>query len=81
MLEKVVFISGDVGLEGLGLSEPDRDIFVNEVSVVFHGAAMLKMDADLKRAINVNTLGALRMLKLAEEMKKLEVMSKNSLIL
>ncbi|XP_065216399.1 putative fatty acyl-CoA reductase CG5065 [Planococcus citri] len=72
ILNKVVFISGDVGEEGIGLSDEDRDVLIDDVSIVFHGAAILKMDADLRSAINVNTVGTIRMLDLAQKMKKLE---------
>ena len=73
MLEKIIFVSGDVGEEGIGLSDPDRDMLINEVSVIFHSAAILKMDASLKTAVNVNTIGTVRMLDMAAKMKKLEV--------
>ncbi|XP_065216397.1 putative fatty acyl-CoA reductase CG5065 [Planococcus citri] len=72
ILDKVIFVSGDVGEEGMGLSSKDRELLIDEVSIVFHNAAILKMDADLRTAVNVNTLGTARMLDLAQKMKKLE---------
>ncbi|XP_065220769.1 putative fatty acyl-CoA reductase CG5065 [Planococcus citri] len=71
-LDKVVLITGDVGEEGIGLSDEDRDTLINEVSIIFHSAAVLKMDLDLRTAVNVNTVGAIRMLDVAAKMKKLE---------
>ena len=73
LLEKIVFINGDVGEEGLGLSDEERNILINEVSIVFHGAAVLKMDVDLRSAVNINTVGTARMLDLASQMKQLQV--------
>ncbi|XP_065213224.1 putative fatty acyl-CoA reductase CG5065 isoform X2 [Planococcus citri] len=72
VLEKVELISGDVGQEGIGLSDKDRNMLINKVSFIFHGAAILKMNADLRTAVNVNTTGTIRMLDLAQEMGKLE---------
>ncbi|XP_065216395.1 putative fatty acyl-CoA reductase CG5065 [Planococcus citri] len=72
VLDKVKFISGDVGEEGIGLSVKDRDMLIDEVSVVFHSAAVLKMDANLRTAVNVNTVGTARMLDVAQQMKRLE---------
>lgn len=73
ILEKVVLVAGDVGEENLALADADRAKLIDNVSIVFHGAAMLKMDADLKKAVNTNTEGTLRMLKLCREMKHLQV--------
>ncbi|XP_065217208.1 putative fatty acyl-CoA reductase CG5065 [Planococcus citri] len=72
VFEKVVLISGDVGEDGIGLSDLDRGILIDEVSVVFHSAAIIKMNMDLRTVLNVNTVGTARMLELAQQMKKLE---------
>lgn len=73
VLAKVVAIAGDVAEHNLGLSECDRETLISQVSVVFHSAAILKMDADLRSAINVNTSGTVRLLDLSLEMKNLQV--------
>ena len=70
----MVFVAGDVGEEEIGLSDKDHDMLIDEVSVVFHSAAILKMDANLRTAINVNTVGTIRMLDMALKMKKLQVL-------
>lgn len=67
-------IHGDIGEVNLGLSDEDKNFLINEISIVFHGAALLKMDASIKQAINVNTKGLIRMLDITKEMKKLIVM-------
>ncbi|XP_065208701.1 putative fatty acyl-CoA reductase CG5065 [Planococcus citri] len=72
IFQKVVLISGDVGEDRLGLSDKDRDMLIDQVSIIFHSAAILKMNADLRTAINVNTAGTIRMLELAQQVKKLE---------
>ncbi|XP_065212415.1 putative fatty acyl-CoA reductase CG5065 [Planococcus citri] len=72
ILAKVVLVSGDVGEEGLGLSDKDRKLLIDDVSVVFHSAAILKMNLDLRTAVTINTIGTIRMLDLARQMKKLQ---------
>ncbi|XP_065213070.1 putative fatty acyl-CoA reductase CG5065 [Planococcus citri] len=72
ILQKVVFVSGDVGEDKIGLSDVDYDMLVDQVSIIFHSAAILKMNSPLKTAINVNTVGTIRMLDMAQQMKKLE---------
>mgnify|MGYP000925289276 CR=1 FL=1 len=73
ILRKVVAVTGDVGNADLGLSLKDKRMLLNEVTVVFHVAATLKLDANLKDAINMNTEGTLRLLQLSCEMKNLVV--------
>lgn len=62
-----------MGEPNLGLSDWDRARLIDEVSIIFHSAAMLKMNASLKSVINVNTEGVLRMLDMAQQMKNLSV--------
>lgn len=73
IFEKVTVIAGDISAEGLDLSEKDRQKLIDEVNVVFHIAAVLNMDADLKSAVNTNCTGTLRLLHLCTEMKNLKV--------
>lgn len=72
-MEKITPISGDTALPDLGISDQDRCILIENTSIVIHSAALLRMDATLKDAINVNTEGTLRLLKLAAEMRNLMV--------
>ncbi|KAK7576751.1 hypothetical protein V9T40_013037 [Parthenolecanium corni] len=71
IFEKVAIIEGDLSEENNGISEKDKITILNEVSIIFHNAALLKMDASLREAINVNTKGTIRLLDIALEMKKL----------
>lgn len=66
-------MEGDIGLPGLGLSDVNKSILINEVSIVFNGAASLRLEADLKDAIRHNTTGTKYVLDVAMEMKKLVV--------
>lgn len=60
-------------MDGLDISESDRTELIKNVSVIFHCAANVRFDQPIKDAVNMNTLGTNRMLKLAEQMKLLKV--------
>lgn len=66
-------LQGDVLFEKLGLSESDIELLSNEVSVVFHFAATLKLEAPLKDNVNMNTCGTQRALDIVKKFKKLDV--------
>jgi len=44
-----------------------------KVSVVFHGAATLKLEANLKDAVEMNLAGTWRVIQVCKKMTKLEV--------
>lgn len=66
-------IQGDVLFENFGLSNADIEDLSKEISVVFHFAATLKLEAPLKDNVNMNTTGTLRALKVARKLKNLAV--------
>ncbi|KAF9804889.1 hypothetical protein SFRURICE_007792 [Spodoptera frugiperda] len=72
-LKKMKALQGDVLFEKLGLSESDIELLSNEVSVVFHFAATLKLEAPLKDNVNMNTCGTQRALDIVKKFKKLDV--------
>jgi thioester reductase-like protein len=72
MNEKIFPISGDLILEGLGISPEDRARIVNEVDLIINSAASVNFDDPLLDAIQINYFGCMRMLDLAKECKKLE---------
>lgn len=73
MISKIVVIQGDCSLVGLGISDEDRKIIVDKVTLIYHCAATIRFDEKLKRAVELNTRGTLEMIKLGLECKKLEV--------
>lgn len=73
-IEKIIPIAGELVIDNLGISGEDRKILINEINLVFHMAATLKLEGTLKDAINMNTAGTLRLLELCKEMKKLEAL-------
>lgn len=72
-MNKIRTIKGDVSQENLGMSEADQTLLAENVSVVFHCAANVRFDQQLKDAVNLNTLGTNRVLTLAGQMAHLKV--------
>jgi fatty acyl-CoA reductase len=72
-LQKVLPIQGDIVLEELGLTPENKARLQEEVSVVFHFAATLRLEAKLKDAVEMNTTGTWRVLQLARGMTQLKV--------
>lgn len=73
-VDKLSGFEGDVLMEGLGLSPSAVKTLENEVQVVFHCAATLKLEAKLKDAIDMNTSGTWRVLQICKNMSKLKVL-------
>ncbi|XP_047097206.1 putative fatty acyl-CoA reductase CG5065 [Schistocerca piceifrons] len=69
---KVVGVAGDVAAPDLGLSAADRKTLCERVSIIYHAAATIRFDEELKKAVMLNTRGTRLMLELAKEVKKLD---------
>lgn len=66
-------VEGDVTLPLLGLSSQDLQTIIDQVSIVFHSAATVRFDEDLKTAIELNVSGPRQMIQICHQMKHLEV--------
>lgn len=66
-------IAGDVTLPDLGISEPDKEEIIDNVSIIYHCAATIRFDERLKKAVLLNARGTKLMLDLAQECKHLDV--------
>ncbi|XP_064601649.1 fatty acyl-CoA reductase 1-like [Liolophura sinensis] len=71
---KVIAIGGDILDDNLGITEEDQQTLVENVSIIFHSAATVKFDEELKLSIQMNVLGVRKILKLAHKIKKLEAL-------
>lgn len=71
--KKIVPIQGDVLFEDLGISSKDMNTLAEEVSVVFHFAATLRLEAPLKDCVVMNTTGTQRALNVAKRLKNLAI--------
>ncbi|GLV37043.1 uncharacterized protein CBL_02125 [Carabus blaptoides fortunei] len=72
--KKVVPLEGDAAELNLGMSEEDRSIVKESVSVIYHVAASVRFDDHLKKAILLNTRGTRELAQLALETRHLAVL-------
>lgn len=63
---KIEAVSGDLTLENLGFDEQTYRDFSTKVDIVINSAATVVFDEQLDIALNLNTLGPLRLLKFAQ---------------
>ena len=68
-------VKGDVTLPELGLSSSDLQLLIENVSIVFHSAATIRFNEELKTALEMNVKGPMRLLEICRQMKRLEVSS------
>ena len=80
VLNKLVAVNGDILTPGLGLSETDLQMLIEHASVVFHSAARIKFDEDLRSALESNVKGPEIVLGLCRKLKHLEVNYYNYII-
>lgn len=71
--DKLIPVCGNVAHNDLGLLDEDRQILIDNVSVIFHVAASVRFDESLKIAVFNNTRSTRDVCILAKEMKKLVV--------
>ncbi|MET0459939.1 MAG: HAD-IB family phosphatase [Ilumatobacteraceae bacterium] len=64
---RITTVAGDVGTDGLGLSETDRDVFAG-CDIVIHSAATVSFDSPLDSAVEINLLGPTRIVQLLNEL-------------
>ncbi|KAL7043749.1 hypothetical protein ACKWTF_001650 [Chironomus riparius] len=69
---KIVTISGDCSIAGLGLSLTDRQTLISNINVIFHAAATIKFDENLKLAVDINVHGTKDVIQLGKEMTQLK---------
>jgi len=70
---KVSGVAGDCSLPGLGLSVSSRNTLINEVNIIFHGAATVRFDEHIRVAMNINVSGTRELLNLARKITNLKV--------
>lgn len=72
--KKVIPINGDTAEKDLGMDPTDRQIIIDNVSIIIHNAANVRFDDSLKHAILNNTRSIRDICILGESMKKLAVL-------
>jgi fatty acyl-CoA reductase len=73
MISKIVIITGDCALVGLGISESDRKLVTENCTLMYHFAATIRFDEKLKKAVELNARGTREVIKLAKECNKLDM--------
>ncbi|KAL4225214.1 Fatty acyl-CoA reductase 2 [Mactra antiquata] len=68
---KCFAVEGDIIKEGFGIEQSQLDILAREVSVVFHSAATIKFDEEMKLSVEMNVVGVRRMLELCKQLPNL----------
>lgn len=63
MQRRVSVVAGDVGTDGLGLSDEDAKVFAS-CDTIIHSAASVSFDSPLDSAVEVNLLGPMRIAEL-----------------
>ncbi|XP_067615672.1 putative fatty acyl-CoA reductase CG5065 isoform X2 [Eurosta solidaginis] len=74
IINKVKVVKGDVMDHDLGLSSNDISELASNVEVIFHCAANVRFDQPLRPMIQMNVVGTLKILQLAEKMSNLKVL-------
>lgn len=74
IVNKVRVVKGDVLEPDLGLDANDINTLASNVEIVFHCAANVRFDQPLRPMINMNVLGVLKVLQLAEKMANLQAL-------
>lgn len=69
--EKVIPIGGDMLKRNLGLSPEDHRELTENVNVILNSAASVDFNQRLDQALQINTMGSLRVLKLAKSCKNI----------
>ncbi|XKL65009.1 hypothetical protein PGB90_005095 [Kerria lacca] len=71
--EKLSLIDGCLNEPGLNLSNENRQTIINKVNIIYHCAATVRFDENLRNAITINALGTREIIRLAREIKNLKV--------
>lgn len=72
---QVVAVQGDLSLENLGMDPVQRKEIVENLDILINSAASIYFNDPLMELLKTNYYGAVRILELANECKKLEVFS------
>jgi long-chain acyl-CoA synthetase len=70
--DRVAVINGDLTDDRLGVSDEDYRRLCDEVEVIINSAAVVVFDERLDLSLNLNTLGARRMMDVARDCRRLQ---------
>jgi fatty acyl-CoA reductase len=73
MESQVTLVQGDITQPGLGISAQIKEELCREISIVFHVAATIRFNENLKVALQTNVIGTQEVVNLCKEMPILAV--------
>jgi alcohol-forming fatty acyl-CoA reductase len=73
VMSKITPVYGEIGLPNLGLNRDHLAHVINNSHIVFHVAASLKLEANLKYNLEMNLIGTKNTIDLAKQMKNLVI--------
>nr|KAF6465083.1 fatty acyl-CoA reductase 1 [Rousettus aegyptiacus] len=71
--EKIIAISSELTQPILALSEEDKEIIIDSTNIIFHCAATVRFNENLRDAVQLNVIATRQLILLAQQMKNLEV--------
>ncbi|GAB1292569.1 Fatty acyl-CoA reductase 1 [Apodemus speciosus] len=71
--EKIIAINSELTQPKLALSEEDKEIIIDSTNVIFHCAATVRFNENLRDAVQLNVIATRQLILLAQQMKNLEV--------
>ncbi|KAF6208949.1 hypothetical protein GE061_014692 [Apolygus lucorum] len=72
-LAKVIVLPGESAAENFGLSDEHLKIIIDNVNIVYHGAASINFSDTIVRAVKLNMKNTLSLLEISRRIKKLEL--------
>ncbi|KAI4499642.1 hypothetical protein M0802_005212 [Mischocyttarus mexicanus] len=70
---RIICIEGDCSLPNLGIATLERTTLIEQISIIFHSAANIRFNENIKLATTINVQGLKYMISLSKEMPKLKV--------
>ncbi|XP_013367461.1 PREDICTED: fatty acyl-CoA reductase 1 isoform X1 [Chinchilla lanigera] len=71
--EKIVAINSELTQPKLALSEEDKEVIIDSTNIIFHCAATVRFNENLRDAVQLNVIATRQLILLAQQMKNLEV--------
>ncbi|XP_006054507.2 fatty acyl-CoA reductase 1 isoform X2 [Bubalus bubalis] len=71
--EKIIAINSELTQPKLALSEEDKEIIIDSTNIIFHCAATVRFNENLRDAVQLNVIATRQLILLAQQMKNLEV--------
>uniref|UniRef100_A0A2K6N630 Fatty acyl-CoA reductase n=1 Tax=Rhinopithecus bieti TaxID=61621 RepID=A0A2K6N630_RHIBE len=71
--EKIIAINSELTQPKLSLSEEDKEVIIDSTNIIFHCAATVRFNENLRDAVQLNVIATRQLILLAQQMKNLEV--------